>query len=141
MLPFHYLHISNLPRIHSIVWCRLPDEQGHLGETVRPALVRESKRDMLSGRSALRVSYGTTILDSNKFGHIDFIVQNAARLDELDLPMAVRFDLSQANWLPWAAEFFEPPEHSLYVVAGVLNENERKRLRSRLKRRGVLVAL
>jgi hypothetical protein len=80
-------------------------------------------------------------LDSNKFGHIDFIVQNAARLDELDLPMAVRFDLSQANWLPWAAEFFEPPEHSLYVVAGVLNENERKRLRSRLKRRGVLVAL
>lgn len=141
MQPLNYLHISNLPRIHSIVWCRLPDEHGNPGTSVRPALVRESKRDSKSGRSALRVSYGTTILDSNKCGQIDLIVQNASRLNELNLPMAVRFDLGQSNWLPWASEFFHPPEHSLYILAGVLDENERKRLRIRLKRRGILVAL
>lgn len=55
--------------------------------------------------------------------------------------MAVRFDLGTTIWMPWAAEFFQPPEHSLYVVAGALSETERTRVRLRLKQRGIIQAL
>lgn len=137
----HYHHISTLPRIHHIVWCCLPDAAGNPGGTVRPALVRSTKRHPATQRSAVWVSYGTVKLDSTNCGQVDLIIQNAARLDQLGLPMAVRFDLGKANWLPWTAEFFRPPEHSLYVVAGQLSINEIARLRSRLKRRGIIAEL
>jgi hypothetical protein len=87
------------------------------------------------------VSYGTTKLDTNKCAQIDLIIQNAERLDQLSLPMAVRFDLGASNWLPWTHEFFQPPEHYLYVVAGPLSSSEIGRLRTRLKRRGIIQAL
>ncbi|MTV14921.1 MULTISPECIES: hypothetical protein [Bradyrhizobium] len=87
------------------------------------------------------MSYGTTKLESNKYGQTDLIIQNAGRLDQLGLPMAVRFDLSTANWLPWVHEFFQPPEHSLYVVAGPLTGHEIVRLRARLAKRGFIQAL
>lgn len=87
------------------------------------------------------LSLGTTKLDSNKCGKIDLIVQNAIRLDELNLPMAVRFDLGTDIWLPWAAEFFQPPEHSFYVVAGPLSDAELGRLRRALQSRGIIQAL
>lgn len=137
---YHYFHISTLPRLHHIVWCRLP-EDGKPGRTVRPALVRGSKFDPSNGRSALFVSYGTIHLDLNKRNHIDLVIQNASRLNDLNLPMAVRFDLDLTNWLPWADEFFAPPEHSLYIVAGPLTEAEKARLRVRLQRRGIITAL
>jgi hypothetical protein len=133
---FEYFHISTLPRLHHVVWCRLPQDGGKLGSTVRPALVRGSKRDPSTERAALLVSYGTTKLNSIKRGHLDLIIQNNLRMTQLDLPMAVRFDLGLTNWLPWASEFFAPPEHSLYVVAGPLNDAELTRLRACLKRRG-----
>jgi hypothetical protein len=142
-LRYDYFHISTLPRLHHIVWCRLP-EDGDLtkpGSTVRPALVRGSKRDPANGRGALQVSYGTTQLQINQCGPVDLIIQNAARLAQLDLPMAVRFDLGLANWLPWASEFFAPPAHSLYIVAGPLTEQERTFLRKKLERRGALLKL
>ena len=140
---YHYFHISTLPRLHHIVWCRLPGGNGQSepGHTVRPALVRGSKRETKTGRGALLVSYGTKHLQLNKCRHIDLIIQNARRLHELDLPTAVRFDLGLTNWLPWATEFFSPPEHSLYIVAGPLTEIEQRRLRRCLKRRGIIQAL
>jgi hypothetical protein len=55
--------------------------------------------------------------------------------------MAVRFDLGATVWFPWAAEFFQPPEHSFYVVAGALSAEEIVRLRIKLKRRGIIQAL
>src|SRR4051812_28603498 len=105
---FDYFHLSTLPRLHHIVWCRLPEGGGRLGSSVRPALVRGSKRDPTTGRGALLVSYGTTQLDFAKNRHRDLIIQNHERLYQLDLPMAVRFDLGLENWLPWASEFFAP---------------------------------
>jgi hypothetical protein len=108
---------------------------------VRPALVRGTRRDTKTNRGAVQVSYGTTNLNSNQYGRIDLIIQNAARLRDLDLPHAVRFDLGLSNWLPWCAEFFSPPEHSLYIIAGPLTEQEKTRLRQRLRRRGVIQAL
>jgi hypothetical protein len=87
------------------------------------------------------VCYGTTKLDINKCSHVDLIIQHNGRMAELELPMAVRFDLGMSNWLLWAEEFFQPPEHSFYILAGTLNANEIARLRTRLKRRGLLPAL
>jgi hypothetical protein len=137
----NYHHISTLPRLHYIVWCRLPDAEGNPGDTVRPALVRATKRDNKSGRAAVQVSYGTTHLDTNRCRGIDLILMNAARLAQLDLPQAVRFDLGLSNWLPWAVEFFEAPSHSLFMVAGPLSTGEIERVRSCLKQRGVIQAL
>lgn len=137
----NYHHISTLPRLHYIVWCRLPDAEGRPGGVVRPALVRATKRDNKSGRAAVLVSYGTTVLDTNRCRGIDLIIQNNGRLSQLDLPQAVRFDLGLSNWLPWAVEFFEAPEHSLFMVAGPLNASEIERLRACLRERGVVTAL
>jgi hypothetical protein len=138
---YTYFHVSNLPRIHYVVWCRLPNEKGEPGETVRPALVRGSKHHPATGRSALYVSYGTAKLDTVRRNNIDLIIQNNERMNELDLPMATRFNLDYANWLPWCAEFFSPPAHSTYVIAGPLSEQEKRVLRARLQRRGIITEL
>jgi hypothetical protein len=139
---YHYLSIATLPRLHQIVWCRLPEGNGlEPGNTVRPAVVRETKHDPASKRGAVRVSYGTTKLNSGSRLGLDLIVQSAERLAALNLPQAVRFDLEHANWLPWADEFFGPPAHSVYIVAGALNEGERRRLRKALLRRGIINTL
>jgi hypothetical protein len=81
------------------------------------------------------VAYGTTKLNTNKRRNIDLIIQKFERLRQLDLPMAVRFNLDTFNWLPWAAEFFGAPEGG-HMVAGPLTEDEKARLRRCLQRRG-----
>jgi hypothetical protein len=136
-----YFHISTLPRLHYIVWCRLPEADGTPGSSVRPALVRGSKRDRGLRRGAVLVSYGTANLDITKHSRVDLIIQNYERLDELDLPHAVRFDLDFTNWLPWCEDFFAPPVHSPYVVAGPLSAAERMALRHLLKQRGIITEL
>jgi hypothetical protein len=141
-LHYDYFHTNTLPRLHHIVWCRLPeDSSGEPGSTVRPSLIRASKKDPTTGRGALLVSYGTTNLDFTARGSLDLIIQNAERLARLDLPMAVRFDLGLTNWLPWASEFFAPPTHSPHMVAGPLSEAERGRLHACLHNRGIILAL
>jgi len=140
---YHYFDIGTLPRLHQIVWCRLPKAGNGFspGQTVRPALIRQTFRDPEKGRGAVVVCYGTTRLNLNKHEPVDLVIQNAERLAQLDLPSAVRFDLGLTNWLPWASEFFAPPEHSIHIVAGTLNEREKTRLRAKLKRRGIILAL
>jgi len=140
-LRLNYFHTSTLPRLHHIVWCRLPNSEGVPGSAVRPALVRGTKRDPTANRGAVLVSYGTTRLQINQRGAIDLIIQNYERLVQLDLPHAVRFNLDRNNWLPWCAEFFAPPAHSVYIVAGPLSRNETTSLRAKLKRRGIITAL
>lgn len=108
---------------------------------MRPALVRETQYDPQSGRSAVRVSYGTTKLNTAQTRGLDFTIQNHERLDALGLPHAVRFDLGLFNWLPWGPDYFQPPEHDFGIVAGILTDSEKQRLRAALKRRGVLIAL
>jgi hypothetical protein len=141
MGPLHYFHESTLPRLHHIVWCCLPTADGQLGETVTPALVRGTRRHPPTKRGAVSLSLGTTKLDTNNCARTDLIIQNAIRLDELGLPIAVRFELGKEILLPWASEFFQPPEHSIYIVAGPLSEAEKARLRTRLVQRGLLHAM
>jgi len=133
---------GTLPRLHQVVWCRLPEGDGQTpGRSVRPALVRGSKHNPTTRRGALLVSHGTTKLDSKNCAAVDLIIQNAQRLYDLKLPMAVRFDLGLTNWLPWCREFFAPPDHYPYIIAGSLSEAERARLRDMLKRRGIIQEL
>ena len=87
------------------------------------------------------MSYGSAHLNMNECREKDLIIQNAERLDDLNLPIAVRFDLGLQNRLPWASEFFQPPEHYFYVVAGSLNDAEKRRLRVCLRNRGIIQAL
>lgn len=140
---YNYFPLSTIPRLHYIVWCRVPKANGALAasDTVRPALVRGTERNTKTGRGRVLVSYGTTKLRLNKCRHIDFIIEKAERLNQLDLPMAVRFDLGLENWLPWASEFFGPPAHSNHMIAGTLTEPEKTRLRRCLQRRGVKPAM
>jgi hypothetical protein len=140
-LRFDYFHTSTLPRLHSIVWCRIPENDGSPGANVRPALVRASKRDRVANRGAVWVSYGTANLQYNDRIAVDLIIQNFERLGELELPQAVRFDLDRFNWLPWCSEFFCPPAHSDYMVAGMLSSTEIAALRSKLKHRGIITEL
>lgn len=137
-LGYKYFHISTLPRLHQIVWCRMPRGNGslHLSESVRPALVRGIERDTKTGRGRVLVYYGTTKLETLKRRHLDLIIMKASRLNELDLPSAVRFNLDRCNWLPWAEEFFGAPAHSTHMIAGSLSEMEKARLRNCLRFRG-----
>jgi hypothetical protein len=135
-LRLNYLHASNLPRIHQIVWCRPPEKDGTFGSNVRPALVRGTRRDRTTVRSAVMVSYGTANLEYHKLRNADFFIQNYERLCQLELPHAVRFDLGLYNWLPWCSEFFCAPAHSAYILAGALLPREIDLLRKKLRRRG-----
>lgn len=132
---------STTPRLNYIVWCHLPQADGTPGETIRPALVRGTKHDRLSGRAAVYVCFGSGNLDKNNCRHSDLVIQDVRRLDQLDLPVAVRFDLSRWIWVPWAAEFFGPPEHSPHMVAGPLSETEKGRLRNLLQNRGMALPM
>jgi hypothetical protein len=97
-LRFTYFPTSTLPRLHSIVWCRIPEDDGSPGLHVRPALVRSTKRDPTTNRGAVWVSYGTANLNIPKSNAVDLVIQNYERLRQLGLPHAVRFDLGLFNW-------------------------------------------
>jgi hypothetical protein len=128
-----------LPRLHDIVWCRFPEEPPfEPGPKIRPALVRGIKIDSTTDRGAVNVSYGTTKLKWFTRRYRDLIIQNAAVLKEIGLPMATRFDLDLMNFLPWCAEFFCIPKNCSSIVVGHLNEAASRRLDVLLERRGVI---
>ena len=52
--------------------------------------------------------FGTKNIKFAQRKNLDVIIQNAAHLDAIGLPMATRFDLDEQNMarLPWDEEFF-----------------------------------
>ena len=135
-----YYPIHMLPRLRQIVWCSLPDvEIGDPGKTVTPALVCATHR--AGDRGAVSVYLGTTKTNLPASMGYDLTIQNAIRMADLALPIAVRFDMSRHVKLPWAYEFFRAPEHSPYIVAGTLSDAKTERYRFCLKTRGVITAL
>src|SRR5947208_3657295 len=98
-----YFKKSTLPRRYDIAWCRFPvDATGMPGKKLRPTLVRATKIDTESNRSALVVSYGTTKLKLGYRDKIDLIIQSAEQMGKLGLPSATRFDLDYMNIVPWS---------------------------------------
>jgi hypothetical protein len=59
-------------------------------------------------KPVVHVVYGTSVLKHDT-RPLDFFVENYYDMYEAGLYQATRFDLDQHLWLPWAREFFEPP--------------------------------
>jgi hypothetical protein len=132
----HYYDPSTLPRRHNIAWCRFPLDGSHEpGQKLRPTLVRATRCDTLSSRTAVVVSYGTSRLRQGQRGNIDLIIQYAAEVARLGLTMPTRFDLDRMQILPWAEEFFVPPPHHKEIVTGSLNGEQIARLAAKLRYR------
>ena len=132
----HYFDISTLPRRYDIAWCRFPlDGKDEPGIKLRPVLVRATKRDTQSGRSAVVVSYGTSNLKLGRRDRVDLVIQNATQLNRLHLPMATRFDLDIMSIAPWCSEFFAVPPHAFSIVTGSLDDEQVARFKSKLRRR------
>lgn len=133
-MELHYFDISTLPKRYEIAWCRFPmDDSGRPGRKLRPTLVRATRRDTESTRSAVVVSYGTRNLKLGQRDELDLIIQNAAQLERLGLPMATRFDLDLMNILPWCSEFFASPPHAAAIVTGQLNDDQIERFKRKLR--------
>lgn len=131
-----YFDKSTLPRRYDIAWCRFPvDATGKPGNKLRPVLVRATKVDTESNRSALVVSYGTTKLKLGVRDKIDLVIQNSEQITNLGLTSATRFDLDHMNIIPWSAEFFAAPPHSTDIVTGALTDDQIERFRKKLRRR------
>jgi hypothetical protein len=138
----HYFDISTLPRRYDIAWCRFPlDGKDEPGIKLRPVLVRATKRDTESGRSAVVVSYGTSNLKLGHRDRVDLVIQNATQLARLNLPMATRFDLDIMSIAPWCSEFFAIPQHADSIVTGTLDDEQIARFKTKLKRRETLKQL
>jgi hypothetical protein len=100
--------IETPPSAFDIVTCYYPARNPKPGERpkLRPALVLNVYRGKTNGGFACQVAYGTSHLKTTARQHLDLIIQNAADLSMLGLPMATRFDLDLKVTLPWIAEFF-----------------------------------
>jgi hypothetical protein len=136
-----YYDATTLPRLYDIVWCRFPeDDPFEPGPKIRPALVRGIKVERTNSRGAVKVSYGTTKLKTLRRRRYDLIIQNAATLNEIGLPIATRFDLDLVNTLPWCAEFFCIPRGCRSITVGRLNAACMLQLENILRRRGIIPA-
>lgn len=96
------------PAAFDIVTCYYPVHDPESGEPpkLRPTLVLNVFKGKSSGTYLCQVAYGTSHLKMTTRLHLDVIIQNAADLSMLGLPMATRFDLDRKLHLPWTPEFF-----------------------------------
>lgn len=103
----HLRWLSQPPSAFDIVTAYFPETNPKGELRLRPCLVLEVMRRP-NGQIGCRVAYGTKNLKFVQRKDLDLIVQNAADLDLVGLPMATRFDLDARNLvtLPWTEEFF-----------------------------------
>jgi hypothetical protein len=84
--------------------------------------------------------FGTSNL-KHETRRYDFFVENYRDMDEAGLYQATRFDMDRRLWLPWASEFFIPPNMDYSNPAiGHLSENSKELLRLTIqirKKRGI----
>lgn len=99
--------LSQPPAAFDIVAAYYPETRPKGELMLRPCLVLDVLRSKKGGDFACRVAFGTKNLKFHR-RHVDLIIQNAADLNTIGLPMATRFDLDQKNLiiLPWTEEFF-----------------------------------
>lgn len=133
---WNFFDISTLPRKYDIVWVMFPvGEDGLPGPKLRPALVRATMQDKPGTRGGVVISYGTTKLKLGIRDKLDLVIQNAGQLSRLGLPAATRFDLDLISRVPWAEEFFCPPQHSNDICTGRLDDEQIERFLKKLRRR------
>jgi hypothetical protein len=99
--------IAQHPSVFDIVTCFFPEREGaEEMPKLRPSLVLEVLKGRKTGAIACRIAYGTRNLKFVQRKDRDVIIQNAADLVLVGLPMATRFDLDNTLVLPWQPEFF-----------------------------------
>lgn len=117
-----YYPLTEIPASLDIVWCLFPLEEApkQPGPEPRPALVRAIAFDKGHTRALVEVTYGTSRIKENRT--LDLQIQNFKALEECRLEKATRFDLDRTIWLPWAVEFFRPPDRYEAVILGRLDQ-------------------
>lgn len=100
--------LAQPPSAFDIIATRFPETKPKGRIQLRPCLVLEVLKGKTSGSIALRMAFGTKNLKFAQRQYLDLIIQNAADLNAMGLPMATRFDLDARNVaaLPWTEEFF-----------------------------------
>ena len=137
MAKWTYYPASTLPAPYDIVWCRFPEhlDLGNPGPKSRPALVMKTAVAEERLTPEVRVMYGTSRLKREE-RPFDFFVTNFRDMEEAGLYQATRFDFDRRLWLPWAEEFFAPPNAKYRNPAiGHLSTNSMKLLEITLLQR------
>lgn len=100
--------LAQQPSAFDIVTAKFPEREPKGALQLRPCLVLDVLRGKVSGKVACRVAFGTKNLKFIQRRGLDLIIQNAADLDAIGLPLATRFDLDNRNVvdLPWTDESF-----------------------------------
>lgn len=93
-----------------------------------------------TGNYAAEVYFGTKNLRKSATMGIDLIIMNNSDLDDLNLPVATRFDLAEKSCvlLPWSSQNFGCWHGFSTPILGSLNEGYRKELAyCRMNRLGI----
>ena len=72
----------------------------------RPGLIRQILRNPHTGKIAVEVVYGTSVLKLDRDIPHQLVISQRRDLDEAGLRKATRFDLTHTKILPWCREFF-----------------------------------
>jgi hypothetical protein len=116
------------PAAFDIVTCNFPerDPEPQGSVKLRPALVLSVLREKGTGRIALKVAYGTTVLKLMQRSQIDLIIQNAQDMRIMGLPRATRFDLDELATLPWCPPYFDCwPTYKTPVIGTLIEDYAR----------------
>ena len=128
-----YYPTHTIPRSLDIVWCKFPElDIAKPGPKRRPGLIRSVSLNKTHTKASVEICYGTSKLKRDLFP-LDLFIENDARLTDLGLAQATRFELDRTLFLPWAKEFFEPKDGALII--GRLGDREIFRLRALIERR------
>lgn len=124
--------LSALPKIHDIIWCRIPHRQSPtVPGDLHPCIVRDIERYDPLGQAIIHVTRGTSNLKKDTREFLDLIIEHPGEMAVCGLKVPTRFDLDDAqNKVPcdWSDEFFPNPR-----PVGKLNADCVRRMNNRLR--------
>jgi hypothetical protein len=102
------------------VWCKFPlEELPHLpAPSPHPALVRAVELFAGHTKARVEVTFGTSKNVHQEL--LDLRIENVEEMNRAGLFQNTRFKLDKTRKLPWAEEFFVPPEGKKSPVIGHL---------------------
>lgn len=124
--------LSKLPKIHDVIWCRIPHRQSpSVPGDPHPCVVRDIERYDPLGQAIIHVTRGTSNLKKETREFLDLIVEHPEELSVCGLKEPTRFDLDDAQAkvpCDWDDVFFPNPN-----TVGQLNANCVRRMNNRLR--------
>lgn len=138
--------VDTLPNQFDVVWCLFPRDGEGLqpGPVARPTLVLDVRVNEQRTAAGLIVAYGTGTEEENSpflDNGPDLIIETKAAAHALGLHKPTRFSMSplRRKQLLWSSNYFvsEPYRANAGIVAGSLNEEQIKYLKTCFKTRGL----